>query len=119
MSRTDKDRGYFLGDWYTVEHHVSCITGNRACDLPDINDRVKRSSFRWSACHWEPHHANGRYWWQPGPPKWYIDHVWNNPQRVKERDRGRRMIAEYRATGEVDTEIESFQHKHNSKWYWW
>lgn len=117
MSRTDKDRPEWIGDTYRESHHIECRLDWKPCDLPEPNDaNIYR---RYTRCSLEAIRDDGRHWWMHSPPKWYTDHVWNNPQRVKERDRGRRMIAEYRATGDVDTEIESFQHKHQSKWYWW
>ncbi len=133
MSRTDKDMPYWVtAEWWEPEHwHCENVTPwlrqwgargpRRACDLPDQPVVAPPVRHTWrgrsmKTCTWVPddnRHPVGR------APRWYIHHTWTGPQRVKVRDRGRRAIAEYRATGEVDVELPRRQHRHGANWYWW
>jgi len=116
LSRTDKDKPWWLGDRFRADHYIGCSIGRDPCDLPEKYLPYHRMRSR---CTWEAVHHNGRYWWNAPPPKWYTDHHWQNPQRVQERDRSRKMIAEYRGSKEVETEIPSFQHRHGAAWDYW
>lgn len=59
-------------------------------------------------------------------PKWFVDHTWNNPERVRVRDELRELTKEFNANfgrygargGDADLEFENFQHRHRSRWYW-
>lgn len=57
-------------------------------------------------------------WTWRAPPKWSIDHHWNNPERVRVREFGRAAMKEYRATRDVELELLGFQHRHNACWYY-
>lgn len=120
MSRTDHHRSYWIADEYRANHHWKCLVGRDECSLPESQIRLTNRKLYWirrhTSCYWEPLHE--RAWWQPGPPKWYLDHRWNNPERVRVRDTGRKIIAEYRATGDSETEIANYQHRHSGCWYW-
>lgn len=60
-----------------------------------------------------------RYRSKVGVPKWFVDHTWNNPERVRERNTFREMIKDVNANfGDADTDFENFQHRHRSRWYW-
>jgi hypothetical protein len=52
------------------------------------------------------------------PRKWFIDHRWNNPERVRERDELTDAAKEYRANGEVEADFANFQHRHAAQWDW-
>lgn len=128
MSRTDKDTpGWVSAVWYP-QHHPSCGR-RRPCDLPQLSLRHGRSlpPARWARritlgwftrCEWVydwPRTSRGG---QGSPPRWYINYVWEGPQRRIVRDRARRAVAEYRATGAVDVELPTGQHRHRAGWLW-
>lgn len=135
MSRTFKDKPlHARATWWEPDHwgcenhtlrSVFCREC-RTCDLPaepdpSSYDRTARFGHRntWH-CLWLP---------VPDPlldrvckrnvPKWYVDHVSNNPNRRREREYNRRAIAEHRATGTVDTDLPGHQHRHRALWLWW
>jgi hypothetical protein len=119
MSRTDKDLPYWFADEYREVHHWRCLVGRAECSLPTFKGSYNR---RFTSCYWQPVHEPWRsrwFTWQPTPPKWYVDHVWNNAQRVSVRDRARRAISEYRASHNVETELPKQQHRHCAQWMWW
>lgn len=132
MSRTDKDRPYWLeyGDW--VEAHICNRPWTQSwsnCDIPEFPpDKVIRPrtfgvmKSGWTWCAWERRserkHYSNRYHIK-NVPKWYVDHVYHNPMRRDNRDMGRRAVAEYRATGDIDAEFEVRQARNDAKWYWW
>lgn len=134
MSRTNKDEPLFVRATWWEPDHWACpyavprnpfMRYRRYCDLPaepdpsgyDRTGRWRtRSTWR---CRWEPAVTDERDHWPPrSVPKWYVDHVTHNPNRRRERDYGRRAIAEHRATGEVDADLPGFQHHHSGAWYW-
>lgn len=109
-----------MSDTYREVHHWRCLVGREPCSLPTIEARKANWYIRrFTACYWQPMHNNGRHNWQPHTPKWYADHVWNNPQRVKVRDLGRKAKSEYNATGDTETELPTDQHRHGANWSWW
>lgn len=116
MSRTDKDLPYWIADEYQEVHHWRCSVGLIECDVPD-NPIEIRCFRRYTHCYWQPIHK--RVWWQNPPPKWYIDHDWNNPQRVRVRDYAREATKEYNANGKLDSTFQNEQHRHRSTWYYW
>jgi hypothetical protein len=121
MSRTDKDvPRWVTARWWMPIH--SCANhysfGHRR--LPRVCNLPAEPVVRWepwgvsSDCHWS---ASERY--RGGrPPKWFIDHVWNNRARARVRDQLRRARAEYRAAGEVDVVPDVDQHRHRAVWLW-
>lgn len=115
MSRTDKDQPHWISDHYREVHAIPCIVGKKDCSLPARpNSLIYR---RFTACYWKV--VPDWKWWMAPPPKWYRDHVWNNPQRVDKRDTLRKAIQEYRATGETDVETRNEQHRHSATWSYW
>lgn len=133
MSRTFKDKplharaAWWEPDHWGCENHLLRSVfrrKNRTCDLPaepdpSSYDRAARFGHR-NTCLWLP---------VPDPlldracknnvPKWFVDHVSNNPNRRREREYNRRAIAEHRATGTVDTDLPGYQHRHRALWLWW
>lgn len=50
-----------------------------------------------------------------GVPQWYVDHTWNNPERVRVRDDLRAMAKEWNANGDLeDGDFPNYQHRHRS-----
>ncbi len=123
MSDTDKDKPYWVVAAWWESVHWGCPTDVhrrrvvRDCDLPvgPVIHRPERLGGRRAHCRWEPDYR--------GPvfrhvPRWYVNHVWNGPQRRTVRDTGRRAVAEFRATGAVDVEPPVGQHRHGARWLW-
>lgn len=123
MSDTDKDKP----DWVRIEWREPFhVCGRyRPCDLPVEPDLRRDKYWRpiWpprTNCRWwlmKERHRKFRYktW---NPPRWFVHHVWAGVERVSVRDDCRRSIAEYRATGEVDTMPSVRQHRHGAGWLW-
>lgn len=133
MSRTDKD----MPDWVTAEWyepvHFRCTAqsiytwrrsygpGDGHCDLPDTPVRGQDRFMRlWRpgarSCFWEADlshvHPTGP------PPRWYVEHRWHNPERVRVRDELRAAAAEWRATGDVEHDPAPRQARHSATWSW-
>lgn len=128
MSRTDKDLPYWYAEYYEPNHY--CIEhgtqarwiNKKPCDLPELTRKKLRDLGYWgnrrgTTCFWEPLHE--RNWWQGNPPKWYINHTWYEPERVRIRDHGRKALQDYNANGDTEFDIPNYQHRHRSSWYWW
>jgi hypothetical protein len=135
MSDTDKDKPrYVVAEWWEPRH-IGCqeawplrrwqgrIPSDHECDLP--SDPVVGYSRTWSldsGCHWVPAwpRRGDRFYRRPypHPPRWFVRHVWWGPERVATRVDGRRAVAEYRATGDVDVEPRLYQHRHGARWQW-
>lgn len=126
MSRTDKDLPlYARAQWWEPDHWKCGRDGRhgtRECDLPTEpspagydHTRKWSTRARWG-CRWTPVWDRSNC---PSVPKWFVDHVWHNKNRVAERTHGRRAAAEHRATGTVDSELPAGQHRHRAQWLWW
>lgn len=131
MSRTDAHAPHWATvEWYLPEHRdcPSAIYSWRSpasrehdCDLPDRPVRRRPVLSLWRAgrttgCYWRPDWTGVSPW--PRPPRWYVEHVWHNPERRRVRDTLRTAAAEYRATGDVDTEPEARQGRNSARWQW-
>lgn len=116
MSRTDKDMPWQLqGKNHHPVHGWRCVIGTRECDLPEI--KTVKFSKRFSGCYWKPEFI--RKHWQGRPPRWYISHIWTNPNRVKKRDVALKAKADYLANGDTEIQPDTNQHRHGANWYWW
>jgi hypothetical protein len=52
-------------------------------------------------------------------PRWYVEHVWHNPERVRERDSLDKLAKEYNATGGIeDGDFPNWQARGCASWYW-
>src|ERR1043165_6109699 len=123
MSRTDAHAPHWATvEWYEPVHrrcHHAIHTWrgygvvvDHDCDLPaePVRHRPLISGWRHgrlTRCTWEPDWTGVSPW--PRPPRWFVEHVWHNPERRRARDDLRTAAAEYRATGDVDTEPEPRQ----------
>lgn len=134
MSDTDKDKPYWVTATWWEATHMHCpydtnswrrhTSRRRPCNLPDRPD-VKRDRPGWRRyghdvrCYWWPVWERTRFRYKAwSPPRWFVNHVWEGVERVSVRDDCRRAIAEYRATGEVDTMPSVRQHRHGAGWLW-
>ena len=138
MSRTDKDRPYRVraADPYQPGRYArhssyryfwqgSTCGADDGCDLPDYHDRTPEPGYRDSRsghdCTWELEH-----WvfspYGEGPPRWYRNHVWHAPERVRERDDLAVARDLYNAGGPEALEnfdFPNFQARNCAKYYYW
>lgn len=132
MSRTDAHAPHWVtATWWYPMHRdpgessffwrQSVHGRHHECDLPAEPVYCWPTISRWRAvqttrCFWRPDLSHISPW--PRPPRWYVEHVWHNPERVRVRDDLRAAAAEYRATGTVDTEPEPRQGRGSARWGW-
>lgn len=128
MSRTDKDAPYWAHARWVPEHTIRCNAGRDVCNLPTV--RQAGGPVKWNfaravlgggyshreQCIWAFEDRRTYQHQCGGVPKWFRDHRWTNPDRVRVRDEGRRAVAEHRATGEVDIIHTVRQHRHGAAW---
>lgn len=123
MARTDKDRPYWVraadSTENRVQHHQhhSWRGGTRDCDFKE-NEYARPSRSYSNNCGWILWSPN--YWYTTSVPKWFIDHVSNNPERVRVRDDLRNMAREYNAHNDIeDDDFPNNQHHHGASWWYW
>lgn len=119
MSRTDKDAPYWVNATWRPEHSQACQHGRARCTLAPRCHGPRRQHPDWRlyawTCRWEPvdpRHAIS------GPPRWFINHVWEAPQRQAARRACRQAAAEHRADGRVEVDPPVWQHRHGAWWLW-
>lgn len=123
MSNTDKDMPYWVtAEWYEAHHtcREHTLTGWQRrvepCNLPTepVRQRKTLSAWRTKSCFWV-----ARWERRPVgvPDRETLREEWHCPQRRAVRDDSRKAIAEYRATGEVDTVHDIRQARHGVSWY--
>lgn len=131
MSKTDKDRP----DWVRENDNLEPIREEfhtcgrswraqrieRECDIDQPS--TGSSWWRYKNCgYFLSYHR----WSTRNVPKWFVDHTWNNVERVRERDTLREMTKEFNANfgrygvrgDDADLDFPNFQHRHRSRWYW-
>lgn len=135
MSRTDAHTPWWTrAPWLEPVHSIYCELyiargwqggiSKRACDLPESAERAanKHKKRGDRPCTWEPvwpryrdmHKLFGNH-----VPHWFIRHVWNGPERVRQRAELGRMIKEFNATGELeDGDYANYQTRHMARWLW-
>lgn len=137
MSRTDNTDPYWVTSlWWTPTHFrcqysigdhfgYSWLKRSRDCDLPPYpivsRDRPRFSRWRNDLhCIWEPQWPRfpRRYKHTISVPKWFRDHRWFNPERVRVRDSALDMIKDYRANGHIEMEFQNFDHHNSGQWDW-
>jgi hypothetical protein len=88
-----------------------------ACDLGDFPGEGKYYRWHNTHCGYSLPSYVARY--HSTVPKWYVDHVWNNAERVRERSRLREAAKEWNANGDLDDyDFPNLQHRHRAKWLW-
>lgn len=111
--------------WLFKEHRTRTYTVRRGyyhyaeptCDLGEFPGQGKW--YRWynTQCGWSLPRHEARYY--STVPKWYVDHTWNNPERVRVRDRLREAAKSYNAGEELDDyDFPNHQHRHRARWLW-
>lgn len=137
MSRTDKHAPYWTwASWYEPSHSLFCEHrpywyGRRdparihACNLPERPVRHRDGRIRVSVpqCVWGPVYPPRRQarWlvWKRHVPRWFVEHVGHNVERVRARDTLSKFCKEYNATGELaDGDFPNWQYRHNARWLW-
>jgi hypothetical protein len=146
MSRTDRDAPYWTrAEWWAPLHRCAALfstqhpglahcprprpSGHRSaaparllrafaapaarCDLPAGPDPRDLSTH----CTWR---ALGERlpWSQDGPSRRFVLATWTGPQRTRVRDECRLAVQHHRATGTVDVEPTTAQHRHRARWDW-
>lgn len=137
MSRTDGHAPYWTwATWYEPVHDTHCENYPRRgwghwrprqpCNLPERPVRHARARFRPGVyrCDWEPvwprkYSEIKRLFGKAVAPRWFVRHVWNGPERVRERSLLGEMAKEYNATGELDDgDFPNYQTRHSARWLW-
>lgn len=140
MSRTDAHVPYWVwSKWYEPSHDVWCeFYLNRywqdfekyPCNLPKqaVRHRGTRIKGRrtpdMQQCTWEPVWPGRDVRWMSGwkwggTPHWFIRHVWNGPERVRQRTLLGKLTKEYNATGDLDDgDFPNYQTRHCARWLW-
>lgn len=116
--------GWVIAEWYEPDHW-GCLfnRGEFECDLPDSPVRQHPNPPRYGEyyhCRWSyewPWRYGRRSYRHGGVPKWYVDHVWNGPERVRERDDLRALRDEYNAHGDLeDGDFPCWQTRSFARW---
>jgi hypothetical protein len=93
------------------------------CDAPPSPPRPVHPSHRLplTSCEWVfPRHSARNWWYGCGsPPNDYCHDVWYAPVRSRVRIQCANLTKEFNATGEVTTEIDTWDHRRNATWLWW
>lgn len=135
MSRTDAHAPYWTqAVWYEPVHHLYCRfylvrswqrrTPEQPCNLPErpVRHAGGRTRVYVPLCTWEPVwplHRQVRWYYRRHVPHWFVNHVWNDMERTRERDQLGKMVKEYNATGELeDGDFGCWQGRHYARWMW-
>lgn len=132
MSRTDKDLPYWYAEYYEPTHHCAEFGRtywdkhkDKPCDLHELTYKELRKGGYWgnrrtSTCYWIPVKPLGTRIWYDKNPKWWMESVWENPERARVRDDSRKALQDYNANGheDFDYDIANFRKKHEGGWYW-
>lgn len=134
---------WVLAEWWEPSH-LACPNSKHywghseavrhPCNLPEepwvVNPSATFPRWRgglperfWRLCRWEHIHpyAHGRRatYASIGVPKWFVDHVWNEPERRRERDDLRALRDEYNAHGDLeDGDFPCWQTRGFARWMW-
>lgn len=123
MSRTDKDRPY----WVRVrdkhekrsESHTHRSWRSReelACDI-DQHDAQGYNERHDGHCGYQLDlHKGCRY--HSSPPGWLVDHLYHEPMRRDARDVLREAAKEWNGSGDTEREPLSPQNRHDAHWHW-
>lgn len=135
MSRTDAHVPWWVrAPWYEPVHHLYCpnVTHNRfwqkrshtePCTLPErpVRHSGGRTRVYVPLCAWRPVHPGwrqSRRIYGNTVPRWYMEHVWHNPERVRVRDGLTKICKEYNAGIRDDWDFPNHQARHGATWYW-
>lgn len=96
----------------------------RPCNLPTVAarsaNRVPKRTY--DQCMWEPVWPGYRQMhkiYGCRVPRWYVEHVGHNVERVRERDKLGEMVKEFNATGGIDDgDFPCWQSRHSAAWGW-
>jgi hypothetical protein len=119
MSRTDKDKPYWVDARWYAEHTIRCRTGRAECDLPESRPKRPQPWHRSDPrCDWTYEDLRTYQQAAHGVPRWFCVAMWERPQRTAVRDACHQVVAEYRG-GEVVTMPSVDQHRHRAAWWWY
>lgn len=139
MSRTDKDMPWWVRAGFWQPEHNACPHDRylryvrwdlrHECNLPAeprvLNPRFacpRHYPLHRSQCYWYPvwrfryaHRGYAGSW----VPKWFIDHVWHNPERRRVRTDLGKLRQEYNANGDIeDYDFPCWQARRSAHWLW-
>lgn len=136
MSRTYIHAPYWTyATWYEPAHSIYCEhytsrswqkTDKRPCNLPAEPVRHNsRFMYRRAGhtCSWEPVwpcYRQARWLvFSKSVPRWYVNHLWHGPERVRERVGLRDMVKEFNGNGDLaDGDFPGWQARHCAHWSW-
>lgn len=135
MSRTEAHAPWWTrAPWLEPAHSLGCEfymprqwqrgIPPKACDLPESAERSANRQPRRGVdtCTWEPiwpRYRDMRKLFGHPVPRWYIEHVWHNPERVRVRDDLAKMVKEYNGEGELDDpDFPNYRARHCAGWWW-
>lgn len=127
MSRTDKTDPYWVRAIWWKPYHYRCqhtCFPRRHCDLPAEpivapEYGSPRAVLIHRRCIWVPSWHDRIAYGMGTAPSWFNTVYFTRPERARVRDRLTRARQEYRATGDVDTEVDVAQHRHRGNRDWW
>lgn len=133
MSRTDKDRPYWVRvrDQHeaTLERHWHAVGWRRqpaghepACDLAHFDTAAGGRFVLWTfTCdRYIPNWASGGRWWSHAPGDW-VKKTWHGPERTRERAALKEAVYLFNAGGLEsldDYDFENRQARHCAQWAW-
>lgn len=125
MSRTDAHVPWWVrATWYEPSHSSHIY---QPCNLPDVPVRSnprRRPGYPhtgWLDCFWRPVHPSWRQVRRicgNTVPRWYVDHVWHDPERVRVRDGLTKICKQYNAGVRDDWDFPNHQARHGASWHW-
>lgn len=81
----------------------------------DLPYRIRKELPEFKAkSYWERYGYFGN-----GVPAWFVNHVWNAPERVSSRVDCNEAKKEFNAGYEPETEPSTRQHRHCAQWLFW
>jgi hypothetical protein len=127
VSRTDNtDPHWVRAHWWEPKHwrcdRAPWFPYDYPCDLPDEPVITSDAGAAWRIrghCTWVPTWDGmvaGGGW---SAPPWFARTFFTCPERRRVRDELTLARQEYRATGEVDVDVVTAQHRHRADWAWW
>lgn len=126
MSRTDNTDPHWVRALWWEPYHWRCeysaSNPREHCDLPPEPIVSRNHSLRHQTrghCTWVPTWdgmTTGGGW---SAPPWFNRMIHTCPDRRRTRDDLTLARAQYRATGEVDVDVSTAQHRHCGRWDWW
>lgn len=131
MSRTDNTDPFWVrAIWWKPDHsgcQYAMFYRGRSCDLPAEPIVAKEYGTHWRArsqggCNWGPSGEGIAGGMRSVPSRFRRSRFnriyYTGPQRSRIRNQLARARQEHRGSGQIETEIDTSQHRHQGKWDW-